>query len=766
MDDKSIIEILHSGSVDHIKTNLNTRIDFLDLIKKIDSLPEMKRCSYEEIRCLYQAISNGRDIDTVEKQFEDFFGAPIRPAAKFIPKKLHLESSIKYLGSIPKEQTLFIKEIESGTYYGALCPWVANIKNIAVHLGFCSNKMSDKEYNNFHELVKTKALYESILEEKDAVASGHVYGMSVASFLLMAMLAETTCTLKTQTNGNTGYLYLSRGDLIAAETGELKNREAAYEITSWDKTVIEIENASSKKGNEINQPLMQILIEGLKMRGKNKVLVEKLIQRANRVKKRRFVTISALAFATLLILAISTAVLLSVIKSKRIKGEYQSLLVQVENIQDLEEKGGILQNFVDSHSNSTCGMDAQKKIEEIRNRIEERDFDTTIRNAKMLPKDNNYEKEAKAIYIQYLTKYPDGLHAVEIKRKISDLMDDMDYEKLKDVAKSDYDERIRAYETYLAAYPKGKHRDKVQELISDTIEEYHDFLTREIVVCDRQEKWEHCIQLCNEFLATLGHNRPSGEVVRLRKEMQEKRDLTVLMAKLENADYAVAKRKCLKYLEMNPDSSQKDKIRNEIAKIDKKLQKKREWETIVAYRRDQQRDVSGRIKEVRKYVAQNPSGQYVEDAKKILKRLQTEKQARMEREKEKIRAQLKQSGGQFIENGDGTISDTETGLMWCMLDYSAEQGKCLDYESAVKYVRGLKTGGYRDWRLPTANELARIYKSEPYFPSSGAKWYWTCETFWQAWNKYAYIVTPKRERFFKRESTKLGQCGCVRAVRP
>ncbi|MBW1821118.1 MAG: DUF1566 domain-containing protein, partial [Deltaproteobacteria bacterium] len=151
------------------------------------------------------------------------------------------------------------------------------------------------------------------------------------------------------------------------------------------------------------------------------------------------------------------------------------------------------------------------------------------------------------------------------------------------------------------------------------------------------------------------------------------------------------------------------------------------------------------------YISYNPSGPYVDSAKAILTRLQNrnrsfkqqhmEKQYkrqqaqiqrekdRIERERNKIKAMLKSSGGRYYENNDGTFTDTKTGLMWCLLDSRAALNKCLDYRSTQKYVKSLKIGGYRDWRLPYSNELAGIYKSEPFFPNTGSRWYWTSEVF-------------------------------------
>jgi hypothetical protein len=58
----------------------------------------------------------------------------------------------------------------------------------------------------------------------------------------------------------------------------------------------------------------------------------------------------------------------------------------------------------------------------------------------------------------------------------------------------------------------------------------------------------------------------------------------------------------------------------------------------------------------------------------------------------------------FEDNGDGTISDAATGLMWMQAD--SEDG--MDWPSALKYAEGMEFAGYSDWRLPNAKELQSI----------------------------------------------------------
>jgi len=75
----------------------------------------------------------------------------------------------------------------------------------------------------------------------------------------------------------------------------------------------------------------------------------------------------------------------------------------------------------------------------------------------------------------------------------------------------------------------------------------------------------------------------------------------------------------------------------------------------------------------------------------------------------------------FVDNGDGTISDLATGLMWSRDDYGAG----MDWEEALAYVQELNEQdylGYSDWRLPNAKELQSIvdYSRSPDATNSAA----------------------------------------------
>ncbi len=72
---------------------------------------------------------------------------------------------------------------------------------------------------------------------------------------------------------------------------------------------------------------------------------------------------------------------------------------------------------------------------------------------------------------------------------------------------------------------------------------------------------------------------------------------------------------------------------------------------------------------------------------------------------------------QFIDNGDLTISDSATGLMW-----QQDDSDSVNWDQAVLVCESADTGAYENWRLPNAKELHTIldYSRSPDSSNSAA----------------------------------------------
>ena len=83
-----------------------------------------------------------------------------------------------------------------------------------------------------------------------------------------------------------------------------------------------------------------------------------------------------------------------------------------------------------------------------------------------------------------------------------------------------------------------------------------------------------------------------------------------------------------------------------------------------------------------------------------------------------VRGNAEYGINQFVDNGDGTISDLATGLMWQQDD----DGMARNWQESLAYSEGLVLGGHTDWRLPNAKELQSIvdYSRSPQTTGSAA----------------------------------------------
>ncbi len=83
-----------------------------------------------------------------------------------------------------------------------------------------------------------------------------------------------------------------------------------------------------------------------------------------------------------------------------------------------------------------------------------------------------------------------------------------------------------------------------------------------------------------------------------------------------------------------------------------------------------------------------------------------------------VRGNTDYGTNEFVDNGDGTIADSATGLLWMKND----NGVGILWETALSNAEGFEYAGYTDWRLPNAKELHSIvdYTRSPDSTNSAA----------------------------------------------
>ena len=105
--------------------------------------------------------------------------------------------------------------------------------------------------------------------------SGAVRGIPVHSLLQMFETDEKTCTLRIESKGKSGLVFLDRGTAVGAETGDQVNEDAFYSIVTWEDAVIEIKHYNCQRPQEIQQPLISLIMEAFRLKDERDSLTEK-----------------------------------------------------------------------------------------------------------------------------------------------------------------------------------------------------------------------------------------------------------------------------------------------------------------------------------------------------------------------------------------------------------------------------------------------------------------------------------------------------------
>ncbi len=151
-----------------------------------------------------------------------------------------------------------------------------------------------------------------------------------------------------------------------------------------------------------------------------------------------------------------------------------------------------------------------------------------------------------------------------------------------------------------------------------------------------------------------------------------------------------------------------------------------------------------------------------------------------------VRSGQDRSFDHLVDNGDGTITDTTTGLMWqkCSMGqtYNASTNECdgsassYTWQQALAECESLVLAGHSDWRLPNRNELRSIVDysiydpaiDTTYFPNipSGLSSYWSSTTYandtgnvWLVYFNYGYVYYDNKYDYGYVRAVRSGQSG-------
>jgi hypothetical protein len=507
-----------------------------------------------------------------------------------------------------------------------------------------------------------------------------------------------------------------------------------------------------------------------------------------------------IVLAVVIIFAIGVTGGGKLLKKRQINRRYEQLNADLAVTTALDAQIVLMMQYIQAHPDDLHRSELETRLNNAYFEIEKRDYEKTILDVNRLPIDEKFEKKALSLYTAFLAKYPQSDYAEQINGAIGgirQLLGTAYFEDLKTVVATDFLERYTAYREYLAQFPEGTEREAVERMIGDLAKEYYDILDGQTATCDAQENWDDCIAQCDRFLSAFTNDGHTDKVKALRSELQDKKEVAALTAQAAMVadDIARARKVYTDYLDKRPETTQKGTIAERIAELDADLARQAAWKRTAIYATDPANDIFSRVKRLDMYLQNHETGPYATLARDLRAQLDPELQDAIRAQREEAarrqalaRQQVQQANrakearriealearvgqalnplsSRFVDRRDGTFTDRVTGLTWSLLDSHLALGECMTHKAAINYVQGLQTGGHSDWRLPTAGELATLYKNQPFFPGTGAAWYWTSESFARGYHRVVDVVTSVPETEFRRVSKNEDSCGAVRAVR-
>lgn len=161
-----------------------------------------------------------------------------------------------------------------------------------------------------------------------------------------------------------------------------------------------------------------------------------------------------------------------------------------------------------------------------------------------------------------------------------------------------------------------------------------------------------------------------------------------------------------------------------------------------------------------KKAADRQAALQAEQLKKEVARLAAQRKAQLaaaqKKQAELAAAKKKQAstGGQFIDHGNGTVTDSKTRLMWKKCSEGQKGASCnqgraeaISWDDAMSKAKQSSFAGHSDWRLPTINELRTLVYCSNGVPQHEA---WSSGCRGKSNNRGQYTRPIINQRFFPR----------------
>ncbi len=576
------------------------------------------------------------------------------------------------------------------------------------------DKKSLYDFLSLHESTELEALQEAAIEKKKQLASAGKKDARV-------------------TAGNTlaGYCVTI-----------FKNEETriAYDISLAKSRLAELDSDIDVSGfnGKIRNEYYEVLVRKAMDFGMEKHEAERYIKDYCKRKKwtieppkgtkRKLMMVAAGVCVLLAVLSTAGFLYVNHREEQAINRQYEGLIARVDASNNVDEQVSALRQFIQSHQGDkkyeALVDDARRRIDIRLSKKDEKQYAEMSSRVDSWLRDEDFDT-AKSQIADYLETNPPAQYVANARKKMAEIdsmAEKRDFEALsRIVIEADIAEKIRALTDYIEKYPDGKNLSQVKDMLNDMGNEYYIYVENALEKAEADKNWEECEALARGYIELYDNSHADtlkGELARYRQNIRQEQVFQALQQKATHAgeDYVRARRVYTDYLKAYPNTPIKKRIDEEVVRLDRLIRK-----------------------------------------------------AEAERMKNQLADMIRSSGGRFIETGEGVVKDTETGLMWTLLDSAATADKpCMPFDDAAAYTEDLSTGGYSDWRLPTATELSNIYKTDPAFPVLEEKWYWSADSYSgysEEWYKIVDTITvsPGGKAMETRRDSR--ECGVVRAVK-